>query len=194
MQPTDVEDVTLFSAIRSGDVSAMSVLYARHHAAALRTARAIGGPGLADDLVSDAFTRVLSSILNGSGPEHAFRPYLATTIRNLYVDGLRRRAREFPVGDPEVLDRLQADGSDAVLGANEVVDVLSALPPRWREVLWRTLILGEPLSVVGERLGLSENAVAALGFRARGGLRAAYLARARAEDDGASRPASVQLT
>ena len=187
-QPTeahdaDVEaDLALLAAVRRGDMAAMSVLYGRHYAAALRTARAVGGAGLADDLVSDAFTKVFTSILHGSGPDHFLRPYLATTIRNLYVDRVRKGAHEFLVGDPEVLDRLQADSTDLVLEESLVVEVLSALPPRWREILWRTIILGEPLSLAGAKMGLNANAAAALNFRARGGLRTAYLARTSAED------------
>ena len=166
-------------------MSAMSALYERHYAAALRTARAVGGPGLADDLVSDAFSRVFNSVLHGAGPDHLLRPYLATTIRHLYVDRIRKGAHEFLVGDSEVLDRLQPDETEMVLEESLVVDVLSTLPPRWREILWRTIILGEPLSVVGAKMGLNANAAAALSFRARGGLRAAYLARASEEDEDA---------
>jgi RNA polymerase sigma factor (sigma-70 family) len=161
----------------------MSALYERHYAAALRTARGVAGPGLAEDLVSDAFTKVFTSILHGAGPDRSLRPYLATTIRHLYVDLIRKGAKEFLIGDQEALDRLQPDGSDLVLEESLVVEVLSTLPPRWREILWRTIILGEPLSVAGARMGLNANAAAALVFRARGGLRTAYLARTSAEDD-----------
>lgn len=184
LDPAAEEDLVLLTAVRAGDMSAMSTLYERHYASALRTARGVGGPGLADDLVSDAFSRVFTAVLHGAGPDRLLRPYLATTIRHLYVDRIRKGAHEFLVGDSEVLDRLQPDESDTVLEESLVVDVLSTLPPRWREILWRTIILGEPLSVAGARMGLNANAAAALSFRARGGLRTAYLARAAAEEDG----------
>jgi RNA polymerase sigma factor (sigma-70 family) len=177
------EDLVLLAAVRRGDMAAMSALYGRHYAAALRTARGVGGAGLADDLVSDAFTKVFTSILHGSGPDRLLRPYLATTIRHLYVDRVRKGAHEFLVGDSEVLDRLQPDDTEAVLEESLVVDVLATLPPRWREILWRTIILGEPLSVAGAKMGLNANAAAALNFRARGGLRTAYLARTSARDE-----------
>ena len=190
--PAVEEDLALLAAVRRGDMAAMSTLYGRHYAAAVRTARAVGGAGLADDLVSDAFAKVFTSILHGSGPDRLLRPYLATTIRNLYVDRVRKGAHEFLVGDSETLDRLQPDASDAVLEESLVVDVLATLPPRWREILWRTIILGEPLSVAGAKMGLNANAAAALNFRARGGLRTAYLAQASADvDEGQSRRASA---
>lgn len=182
--PATEEDLVLLAALRSGDVSAMSALYERHYSSALRTARGVCGPILADDLVSDAFSRVFTSVLHGSGPDRLLRPYLATTIRHLYVDRIRKEAHEFLVGDPEVLDRQQADAADLVLEDDLVIEVLSSLPPRWREILWRTIIVGEPLAVAGARMGLNANAAAALSFRARGGLRTAYLARTSDEEDG----------
>ena len=180
------DDLVLLAAVRAGDMSAMSALYERHYAAALRTARAVGGAGLADDLVSDAFSRVVTSVLHGSGPDRSLRPYLATTIRHLYVDRVRKGAREFLVGDSDALDRLLHDDSDTILEESLVVEVLSTLPPRWREILWRTIMIGEPLAVAGAKMGLNANAAAALSFRARGGLRTAYLARTSAEEAGPS--------
>lgn len=177
------DDLVLLAAVRAGDLTAMSTLYERHHAAALRIARCVGGPGLADDLVSDAFYRVFSSVMRGAGPERLLRPYLATTIRHLYVDRVRKGARELLVGDTAALDRLQPDDSEVFLEESLAVEVLSTLPPRWREILWRTLIVGEPLSLAGARMGLNANAAAALNFRARGGLRAAYLAHRAGDDD-----------
>jgi RNA polymerase sigma factor (sigma-70 family) len=176
------DDLELLAAVRSGDRSAMSTLYQRHYGAALRTARGVGGPGLADDLVRDAFTRVFTTVLHGSGPNRQLKAYLATTIRHLYVDQIRRSAREFLVGDPEVLDRTQTDDTHGVLEESLVVDLLATLPPRWREILWRTIILGEPPALAGAKMGLNANAAAALGFRARRGLRAAYLASGSGED------------
>src|SRR5689334_11715461 len=100
------DDLPLLAAVRAGDTTAMAALYERHYTAALRTARGIAGSGLADDLVSDAFTRVFTSILHGAGPDRSLRPYLATTIRHLYVDQIRKGAKELLVGEQEALDRL----------------------------------------------------------------------------------------
>jgi RNA polymerase sigma factor (sigma-70 family) len=188
-------DSALIHAVRAGDMDAASTLYARHYAAALRAARGIGGQGIAEDLVAEAFTKVLASLIRGHGPDHALRPYLVTTIRNLYVDGIRRNAREFPVGDSEVLDGVQPDDSEALLEHSLMLEVLTTLPPRWREILWRTIVVGEPLSVVAATMGLKPNAAAALSFRARGGLGKAYRDRVNAAGeprDASAGGASVQ--
>jgi RNA polymerase sigma factor (sigma-70 family) len=167
-------DATLIEAVRAGDSNATAALYTRYHPSALRAARGIAGHGVAEDLVSEAFTKVLVAILHGAGPQRAFRPYLVATIRNLYVDGIRRSSREFLVGDPDVLDNAEPDGADAFVAHTVMVDALATLPPRWREILWRTVVIGEPLGVAAAKMGLNPNAAAALNFRARGGLLKAY--------------------
>lgn len=167
-------DAVLIEAVRAGDETATATLYTRYYESALRAARAIAGHGVAEDLVSEAFTKVLVAILHGAGPQHAFRPYLVATIRNLYVDGVRRRAREFLVDDPDVLDNAQPDGAEAFVEHSVMMDALATLPPRWREILWRTAVVGEPLGVAAAKMGLNPNAAAALNFRARGGLLKVY--------------------
>src|SRR4029077_15160669 len=66
----------LISAVRGGDVDAYGELSARHVDAARRLARQLAGPADADDLVSDAFTKVLTVLQRGGGPDLAFRAYL----------------------------------------------------------------------------------------------------------------------
>lgn len=168
-------DAELIRAVRSGDMDAAGSLYCRHCGAALRAARAIGGQGMAEDLVAEAFTRVLTSIHAGGGPDHGFRPYLVTTIRHLFIDAVRRSSREVLVGEaPERVDVVQSDDTDALVDQSVMFEVLAVLPARWREILWRTIVLDEPLTVAGAAMGLNANAAAALGFRARAGLCKAY--------------------
>ena len=172
--PADT-DLELIRAVRNGDMDAAASLYSRHCGAALRAARAIGGQGMAEDLVAEAFTRVLTSIHAGGGPDHGFRPYLVTTIRHLFVDAVRRSSREVLVGeDPERVDLVQPDDTDALVDQSVMFEVLAVLPARWREILWRTIVLDQPLVVAGAAMGLNANAAAALGFRARAGLCKAY--------------------
>ena len=69
-------DAELIAAVRGGDVDAYGELFARHVDAARRLARQLAGPGDADDLVSDAFAKVLTVLQRGGGPDLAFRAYL----------------------------------------------------------------------------------------------------------------------
>ncbi|MBA3265067.1 MAG: RNA polymerase subunit sigma, partial [Nocardioidaceae bacterium] len=80
--PSDPE---LISAVRSGNGYAYGVLFERHRRAALTLARQIAGPSDADDLVSDAFIKVLRVLSGGGGPDVAFRAYLLTAVRRLHI-------------------------------------------------------------------------------------------------------------
>jgi hypothetical protein len=77
---------------------------------------------------------------------------------------------------PETAGSPQADDM-ALLGLerNLVGEALQALPARWRTVLWLTEVEGLSPAEVSRRIGIKPNAVAALAYRARKGLREAYL-------------------
>jgi hypothetical protein len=63
----------------------------------------------------------------------------------------------------------------ADLDRNLVGEALQSLPERWRTVLWLTEVEGMTPMEVSAVIGLRPNAVAALAYRAREGLRQAYL-------------------
>src|SRR5687767_6548434 len=90
------DDGELIAAVRSGDTDAYGELFARHVDAGRRLARSLTDPVAADDLVSEAFTKVLVVLQRGAGPDLAFRPYLLTAVRRLHVDGIRATDRARP--------------------------------------------------------------------------------------------------
>lgn len=171
-------DADLILAARSGDDAAYAQLYARHVGAARAAARSlIRSRADAEDLVSEAFTRVLRALRNGGGPELAFRPYLLTSVRNAFYDRTRKEARVDVTDEvPEDLDavlvaRAAMAGEDKEL----IARAFANLPERWQTVLWHTEVEGRPPAEVAPMLGIAPNAVAALAYRAREGLREAYL-------------------
>jgi RNA polymerase sigma factor (sigma-70 family) len=171
-------DAELIAAVRSGDVGAYGVLYRRHAGAARTQARRLVGSGPeADDLVAEAFARVLDALRDGRGPDQAFRAYLLTTLRNTLYDQTRRDRRlewsdDMGRHDPGVQ---WEDTAVAGLEAALVVRAFRRLPERWRTVLWHIEVERESPAQVGALLGLTPNGVAALALRAREGLRQAYL-------------------
>jgi RNA polymerase sigma factor (sigma-70 family) len=174
---TDWDDPALVEAVRTGDMQAAGALYARHYPFAVRAAGGIGNPGIAEDLASEAMTRVVAALLNGRGPDRAVRAYLLTTMRNLFRDRLRKLNGEISVDPLEegAMDRPEPDPTERALERRIVLDVMAGLPERWREVLWRTIVIEEPLPVVGASMGLNANAVAALSYRARSAFTKAYV-------------------
>src|SRR3954453_22214023 len=86
-------DARLISRGRGGDGSSYGQLFSRHKDAAHRLARQlVRGPD-SDDLVAEAFAKVLTVLQGGGGPDGAFRAYLLTAVRRLHVDRVRAGQR-----------------------------------------------------------------------------------------------------
>ena len=185
--PADVEgpsDAELIEAVRKGTVSAYGALYERHVASAYNLARQLSrSPAEADDLVSEAFAKVLDTLRGGRGPDSAFRAYLLTALRHTAYDRTRRE-RKVELSDDvstvsgvsmeavsEEFDDTAVAGLDRTLAAQ----AFARLPERWQAVLWHTEIEGQSPAEVAPILGLTANGVSALAYRAREGLRQAYL-------------------
>src|SRR5262249_51259149 len=60
---------------------------------------AVVAADVADDIVAEAFARVLAAIQAGGGPDHAFRPYLLAAVRNLANDWIAARRRVTVIAD-----------------------------------------------------------------------------------------------
>jgi RNA polymerase sigma factor (sigma-70 family) len=194
LERESASDLDLISAARNGDDEAVAELYVRHHDAAARYARGLADPTTAEDLVAEAFAKLLESIRAGGGPEQAFRPYLLRTVHNVYVNHVRRDSRHAWVEDVEDLDVPVPDSVDQRRESAVLAAAFASLPERWQAVLWHTAVEGDDQETVGRMLGLKANAVAALAFRSRDGLRRAYLeAHLGAMRDEACRPYREQL-
>ncbi|WP_170155731.1 sigma-70 family RNA polymerase sigma factor [Umezawaea tangerina] len=176
-------DADLVAAVRGGTTGAYGELYARHVAAARNLARQLArSPMEADDLVSEAFAKVLSVLRTGGGPDSAFRAYLLTALRHTAYDRTRRERRLDLVEDVEALPSVAAstslpfhDTAVARLDQSLAARAFASLPENWQTVLWHTEIEGQTPAQVAPLLGLTANGVSALAYRAREGLRKAYL-------------------
>ncbi|MEU9831407.1 sigma-70 family RNA polymerase sigma factor [Streptosporangium sp. NPDC048047] len=171
----DTDDPALTRMVRAGDDRAVSELYERHHPAVLAFAsRLCRDPHTAEDLASEAFARTLRTVLNGpAGPTGDWRPYLYAVVRNTAAEWARSDQRSV------LTDEFREN--DLTTNAPEPPDDLvtrayRSLPSRWRTVLWHTLIEGEEPDRVAKILGVTPGNVSVLAFRAREGLRRAYLA------------------
>jgi RNA polymerase sigma factor (sigma-70 family) len=170
-------DAELISAVRSGDNDAYGELFSRHREAAMRMARQlVPGPD-ADDLVAEAFVRVMSIVQAGKGPDEFFRAYLLSSIRRLHIDRIRATQRVRPTGDEAELDRVVrfVDPVEMTFEQKAAADAFASLPERWQLVLWHLDVEGQKPAQIAPLLGLSPNSVSALVYRAREGLRLAYL-------------------
>jgi RNA polymerase sigma factor (sigma-70 family) len=176
--PAGCTDAELIASVRAGDRAAFAQLYERHERAAHRMARQLSSsPHDVDDLVAEAFARVFDMLSAGRGPDSAFRAYLLTAVRNGMYERARRDRRLELSEDMGRHDRGEpwVDPAEAELNSALAARAFASLPERWRTVLWYSEVEQESTAEVGSRLGLRPNAVAALAYRAREGLRQAFL-------------------
>lgn len=173
---SEVSDEDLILLAREGDRTAFGELWMRHARSGITVARRFTSSLDAEDLVAEAFARIYQRVLDGGGPDGAFRPYLYTTIRNLASRWGSDR-HDIQIEDIEDLrdDNLPEDPSMVALDAHLTASAFRSLPDRWQSVLWYTEVEGMAPQDVAPILGLTANGVAALAYRAREGLRTAWL-------------------
>lgn len=129
-------------------------------------ARSLGPRVSVDDVVQEAFVRVLRA--RESGELQAPKAFLFATARNLALDSLRRHAVSRTEGlvEAELLDVLDDDVSipENVARQQELAiltEAIQALPERCRQIMTLRLVYSFTQKVIGEKLGISDRTVAA---------------------------------
>jgi len=170
-------DAELLACARTGDQRAYAELWRRYEHVARAVARTYWWSADPDDLVAESFTRIYQAMQAGKGPQSAFKPYLFATMRNLAISWGRAR-REVPIEHIETVEDPASTeaAADADFDASLVSKAILALPERWQEVLWFGEVENLSMQEIGKRLEITERAAAVLAFRAREGLRQAWIA------------------
>ncbi|MBC9727867.1 NPCBM/NEW2 domain-containing protein [Streptomyces sp. TRM68367] len=193
-------DADLIGWMRAGHDTAYEELHRRHAEAVRRYARTCCRDAhTADDLTAEVFARMLQAVRGGSGPEHAVRVYLLTSVRRVAAGWTQSARREVLVDDFAVFatqatrasevsdDTASVSSYGAGLDLNAGVRAMHeaeqsmamrafrSLPERWQAVLWHTEVEDESPSEVATFFGLDANGTRVLAGRAREGLKQAYL-------------------
>lgn len=166
-------------------------LWAQHEPAARRLAFTLVPPDAVEDVVAEAFAKVLAAMGRGRTPA-AFRPYLLAAVRNTARDwhSGRRRLVLAPAPEPAPAPSPEHD----VMRREDVTLARRAferLPERWRWVLWQTAVCERSVSQLAHESGLAPNTISQLASRAREGLRQAWLSEHAA--DASADPACQQV-
>jgi RNA polymerase sigma factor (sigma-70 family) len=145
-----------------------------NHRAFLRyLERRVGDRALAEDILQDAFAKVIARPDQAPGDE-AIVPWFYRTLRNAAIDRFRRRdaaGRAFEAFARE-LERHEAPAPDMAAEICACVTRLAAtLKPEYAEALHAIEIGGTPVKAFAERKGLSAGNAAVRVFRAREALR-----------------------
>jgi RNA polymerase sigma-70 factor (ECF subfamily) len=126
--------------------------------------RVLGHTGPADDLVQEAYLRVLRGGPATEDPSE-LRAFLFRVAGNLIVDHWRRRARERGVPD--------ARAAEATTPATDVplrldfARVFAELGPQERQMLWLAYVEGSAHQEIASALGLRTGSIRVLLHRAR---------------------------
>jgi RNA polymerase sigma-70 factor (ECF subfamily) len=131
-------------------------------------ARATGEPHTADDLLQDAYYRLLRSTVAFDDDDHR-RNYLFRIATNLVRDRYRRPTREVALPDDEGERPLVCEDAEPGRFAIkfDVTRALDALRPRDRDLLWLAYTLGLSHAEMAQTLGVKTGSVKLLLFRAR---------------------------
>ena len=131
-------------------------------------ARMTGDPRLADDLLQEAYYRLLRAKTTHDTEAHR-RNYLFRIATNLVHD-LRRRPRVDAVQMSDGLehaDPRQADAAGHVARRVDLSRAMARLKPRERELLWLAYAQGSSHQEIADTLRLKTSSIKALLFRAR---------------------------
>jgi RNA polymerase sigma factor (sigma-70 family) len=169
-------DKELVELARAGEDAAFAELWRRHADAARRYALSITRSVDSEDIVSEAFAKIFSLIKRGKGPTNGFRSYLVTAIRHT-SESFGRTRRETPIDfiDDLADERTDDQHQQRTLDQSLTIAAFKSLPDRWQEALWYSEV--EQLSVkeIAALFGIKPTAMAMLTFRAREGLREAWI-------------------
>lgn len=165
MKVASTNDEALMSAIRSGDGSAMGVLYDRYSGVVYSVAlRVLGDTGAAEDILQDIFIQVWRKPALFDSQRGSIGPWLAVIARNRAIDALRKRRPEDDIADvvvsvtPDMAgDAGRNQAMEKVRGALTSMPAVqrSTLEMAYFEGLTHTEIAaktGEPLGTIKTRI------------------------------------------
>ncbi len=174
----DATDEVLMVRFQRGERAAFAMLVRRHQGALFNFAlRHVGAQAVAEELVQDAFVRVVQNAADFKH-EARFTTWLYTILRNLCIDQLRRSAhRRHPsfddpsaprdggedgstlldkTADPEVSVERQATGTEL---RERIARAVETLPYDQREVFLLREVSNLPFREIAVITGVPENTV-----------------------------------
>ncbi|WP_051196405.1 sigma-70 family RNA polymerase sigma factor [Jonesia quinghaiensis] len=164
-------DTLLLRQAARADSDAFEALWNRHVEAVQNTARSLSPTCDPEDVAQECFTRLLAALQAGDTVDGPVRPYLYVLAKHIITSW---QEPVVPAPNSQLPD-IWEETTEAFDYNENVVSAFRSLPPEWRSVLWYTEVEGMAPSELAPVMGISANAVAALAYRAREGLRNAWL-------------------
>jgi RNA polymerase sigma-70 factor (ECF subfamily) len=127
-------------------------------------ARVLGDAGQADDIVQDAYLRMLRTPARTDDPQQ-LRALLFRIASNLIVDHWRKRRRDRDL--PEGIESTPTASSPDIPLRVDMSRMFRQLRPRQRQLLWLAYVEGAEHKEIAQALGLGERSVRVLLHRAK---------------------------
>ncbi len=159
-------DDELITRAKTGDGAAWRDLYETHAGRLLVWLRhqPTGDAALAaEDLLADAWLVAATRIADFTGSTDAFGGWLFTIARSITINAQRKSRRRSTTPAAEPADVRAPSTEDTlvlgIVGDDTVRHLLAGLPPREREVITCTDVVGLDTATTAEILGISRTAV-----------------------------------
>lgn len=155
--------------VADGDIEAFDKLIRRHQDTAWRIAhRFLGEPAEAEDIVQDAFLRILAAAPRYK-PDAAFSTYLYRVIARLCIDHTRKKHPFFTNTLPETVDSSPGPAAALIQKDREALvrKALDTLPSRQRMAVILKYYEGLAYDEIALAMGTTAKAVERLLGRAR---------------------------
>jgi RNA polymerase sigma-70 factor (ECF subfamily) len=157
---------------KRGERAAFAELWRAHQAAVLRYLRSRRTPD-ADDVASQVWIDVASSISRFEGDDDDFRRWLFTIVHRRSVDSIRRSVRQNALAvraaDAVTADSGAAPGADADFEHSTALDraiaIVATLPDQMGAAVMLRVVNDLPVADVAEILGITDGNVRVLVHR-----------------------------
>src|SRR4051794_35615816 len=169
-------DQRLLELVQAGHEAAFTAIVERYRPQLHRYARRMLPEGRCEDAVQQALMQAWRALQDGKEVRQ-LRPWLYAIVHNASVNQLRQGVFDYR----ELLDTVEGPddpSADAELRAvmRQTLSAVAALPARQRDALLAVVVEGRPQAQVAADMGLTENGLRQLLFRARSAVRAAATA------------------
>src|SRR3954471_8772210 len=166
-------DQRLLELMQAGHEAAFEAIVERYRAQLHRYARRMLPEGRCEDAVQQGLMQAWRALQEGKEVRQ-LRPWLYAIVHNAAVNQLRQGVFDYS----ELLDTVQgSDDPEADVERRSVMrqtlTAVAALPDRQRDALLAVVVEGRPQAQVALEMGLTENGLRQLLFRARTTLRTA---------------------
>ena len=163
-------DSRLLERAREYDAQALAEIYDRYAESIYRYAyRYVGDAGLAEDLTSEVFLKLLEVQGTSRAPREQLQGWLYRVARNLAVDWFRKQAKGVTYS---LNEEITPDGDSPVTRLEEqqlhedLREAISKLTPSQQQVIVLRFGEGRKIREIGRLMGKSEGSIKAMQYRA----------------------------